>query len=172
MDEDGDVSKQSKRGSMPKSMQSGADGRDVPKFARLENASGMMARTGVANTERAREGASPSVVVYGTNREGLQDTRRRTIVGVEAADAACCCRSRRRGRMRRRRWRRGGAARIEVVNRRQRSSKETGKNSNNWMKTMRARRTMPRDQSTTGRGRPRKPGLPPRQRGEGCVRRS
>jgi hypothetical protein len=53
----------SKRGSMPKSMQSEADGRDVPEFARLGNASGMVARTDVANTGRAREGAPPSAIV-------------------------------------------------------------------------------------------------------------
>jgi hypothetical protein len=63
MDEDGDTSMHSKRGSMPKSMQSEADGRDVPEFARLGNASGMVARTDVANTRRAREGAPPSAIV-------------------------------------------------------------------------------------------------------------
>jgi hypothetical protein len=62
MDEDGDASRQLKRGSMPKSMQSGADGRDVPEFVELGNASGTMARTGVANTGHARGGAPPRVV--------------------------------------------------------------------------------------------------------------
>jgi hypothetical protein len=48
---------------MPKSMQSGADERDIPEFARPGNTSGTMARTGVANIGRAREGAPPSDVV-------------------------------------------------------------------------------------------------------------
>jgi len=52
-----------KRGSMPKSMQSGADGRDIPGFARPGNVSGTMARTGVANTGCAREGAPPGAIV-------------------------------------------------------------------------------------------------------------
>jgi hypothetical protein len=62
MDEDNDASRQSKRGSVPKSTESRAGGRDVPEFARLGNAAGTMARTGVANSKRAREGIPGNVV--------------------------------------------------------------------------------------------------------------
>jgi hypothetical protein len=48
---------------MPKSMQSGADGRDISGFAKPENTSVTMARIGVANTGRAREGAPPGAVI-------------------------------------------------------------------------------------------------------------
>jgi hypothetical protein len=53
----------SRRGSMSKSMQSGADRRDISRFAKPENTSRMMARIGVANTRHARKGAPPGVVV-------------------------------------------------------------------------------------------------------------
>jgi len=123
--------------------------RHIPGFARPVNASGTMARTGVAKTGRARESAPP-------RRHCLRDQQRRPPRRSQAqkngeeedADAARSCWSRRRGRSGRRRWRRGGAGRSDEVTpddlaqglmirrTRRRSSKKATKNSNSSVKTM------------------------------------
>ena len=89
--------------------------RHIPGFARHVNASGTMARTGVAKTRRARESAPP-------RRRCLRDQQRRPPRrsqahknGEEDADAARSCWSRRRGRSGQRRWRRGGTGRSDEV---------------------------------------------------------
>jgi hypothetical protein len=84
----------SRRGLMPKSMQSGAVRRGILGFARPKNISGMMARTGVANTRHAREGAPP-----GVSSEGSAEKASTTVTSTqwrgEDVDAAHGCRSRR-----------------------------------------------------------------------------
>jgi hypothetical protein len=61
--------------------------RDTSGFAGPGNASGTMARTGVANTGRARESAPPRSRCLRTSREGLHDGRRRrmqpAVAGVD-----------------------------------------------------------------------------------------
>lgn len=60
--EDGDTSRQSERRDDVE-VDARAVGRDLPGFARPENASEMMAHTGVANTGHERESAQPGAIV-------------------------------------------------------------------------------------------------------------
>ena len=69
----------------------------MPEFARLGNASGRWARTGVANTGRAREDAQPDAVA-----EGPAEKASMAVAGVEEGEVedanTCCCWSRRSSR--------------------------------------------------------------------------
>ena len=122
---------------------------------------GRWARTGVANTGRAREYAQPNTVAGGTRREGLHGSRRRRrTAGWKMPTPAVA-------------WSRGEgdagdgcAGRSEenpefpaqgrtIQATRRRCSKETTKSSNGLMKTTRAGRATTRS----------------RQRGRGCGRR-